>query len=83
MKPKTAPNTIRKEPVIPANTTEEMAEPIFQPIGPKTKCAAITARTRLQNGTTIIEMTAGVIFRKNFSRYTSVNAARIAGITWD
>ena len=45
-----------------------MAEPIFQPIGPRIKCAHITASIKLQNGTTIIEITAGVIFLKNLSR---------------
>ena len=80
-KPKIAPNTILSDPVIPAYTTEEMTEPIFHPIGPSTKCAAITESTKLQKGTTIIEITDGQIFLKNFSRYTSVNAARIAGMT--
>ena len=28
-----------------------------------------------------MEITWGVIFRKNFSRYTSVKAAKIAGMT--
>ena len=58
-----------------------MTEPIFQPMGPSTVCAMITDSTRLQNGTTIMEMTAGQILRKNRSRYTSVNAARMAGMT--
>ena len=80
-KPKIPPNTILSGPVIPAYTTEEMTEPIFHPIGPSTKCAAITESTKLQKGTTIIEIPEGQIFLNNFSRYTSVNAARIAGMT--
>ena len=52
-----------------------------QPMGPRTKWAAITDSTKLQKGTTIIEMTAGQILRKNFSRYTRVKAASMAGMT--
>ena len=37
-------------------------------VGPSTKWAAMTASTRLQKGTTIMETTAGQILRKNFSR---------------
>ena len=45
--------------MIPLNTTPEMSEPIAQPMGPRTKCAAHTASTRLQKGTTIICTTVG------------------------
>ena len=54
-----AANTSRKGPVIPLNTTPEMSEPMAQPMGPRTKCAAHTASTRLQKGTTIICTTVG------------------------
>ena len=72
MTPNTAPNTTLKVPVIPANTTAETAAPTFQPTGPSTKWAAMTDSSRLKKGTTIMEITWGVIFRKNFSRYTRV-----------
>ena len=45
------------------------------------KCDALTASTSEKNGTTIIEITFGQIFVKNFSRNTRQNPARIAGIT--
>ena len=57
MKPKMAANTAWNEPVMPEKTTDDTAEPIFQPIGPSTKCAAMTERSSEQNGTTIIETT--------------------------
>ena len=41
----------------------------------------MTDSTRLQKGTTIIEMTAGQILRKKRSRYTRVKAASMAGMT--
>ena len=50
-------------------------------MGPRTVWAMITDSTKEQNGTTIIEMTGGQILRKKRSRYTSVNAASIAGMT--
>ena len=59
----------------------EMKVPIFQPMGPRTVWAMMTDSTSEQKGTTIIEMTGGQILRKNFSRYTSVNAASMAGMT--
>ncbi len=67
-KPKIAAKTTFRGPVIPAYTTEEITEPIFQPMGPRIKCAAMTARVRLKKGTKIIDTTGGMIFRKNFSR---------------
>ena len=56
----------------------EIAEPIFQPIGPSTKCAAMTVKSKLQNGTTIIEMTGGTKLLKSLSNCTNTNAAKIA-----
>ena len=61
---------------MPLNTTLEIAEPIFQPTGPSTKCAATTVKTKLQNGTIIIETTGGTIFLKNCSNCTSTNAVK-------
>ena len=58
-----------------------MAVPIFQPIGPTSVCAIITAGTSEQNGTTIIEITAGVMRRKKRSKYTKTKPARMAEIT--
>ena len=42
----------------------------------------MTESVRLKKGTNIIETTEGIIFRKNFSRYTRVKAASMAGMTW-
>ena len=41
----------------------------------------MTDSTSEQKGTTIMEMTAGQILRKKRSKYTSVNAASMAGMT--
>ena len=66
---------------MPAYTAAEIQEPIVQPMGPRTKCAAMTANSRLKNGTRIICTTCGMIFLKNRSKYASVNAASMAGST--
>ena len=80
-KPNTAPKMTRNGPEMPAYTADETAEPMAQPMGPSTKWAAMTDSTRLQKGTTIIEMTAGQTLRKKRSRYTRVKAASMAGMT--
>jgi len=54
---------------MPLNTTLEIAEPIFQPIGPKNACATMTVKTKLQKGTTIIETTGGKIVQNKKSGY--------------
>ena len=59
----------------------EMKVPNFQPMGPRTVWAMMTDSTSEQKGTTIMEMTAGQILRKKRSKYTSVNAASMAGMT--
>jgi len=66
----------------PIYTTEAMASPIFQPMGPTTVWATITAGTSEQKGTTIMLTTSGQIFLKNFSRYTSTKPAKMAAMTW-
>ena len=80
-RPNTAANKNLKSDVSPAYTTSPIAFPIVQPIGPTTMCAMNTAGTNEQNGTTIILITSGHIFLKNFSRYTRTNPAIIAAMT--
>ena len=59
---------MERMPGMPLNTTLEIAEPTAQPIGPRTKCAAHTANTKLQKGTTIICTTEGTSHLKKRSK---------------
>ena len=58
----------------------EMKVPIFQPMGPRTVWAMMTDSTSEQKGTTIIEMTAGQILRKNRSRFTRLWNSHVAAL---
>ena len=66
--PNTDANNQFNDDVKPANTTDEIADPIFQPIGPKIVWATIIVINSEKNGTNIICTTSGIIFLKNFSR---------------
>ena len=58
----------------------EMKVPIFQPMGPRTVWAMMTDSTSEQKGTTIMEMTAGQILRKNRSRFTRLWNSHVAAL---
>ena len=63
-----APKSTRALPVMPAITTLPTQVPMAQPIGPRTKWAAMVPRSSEQKGTTIIWTMEGVIFLKKRSR---------------